>query len=207
MSAKTLSAIGIIVIVLAFVAGAVVLSLYFTVGFGPSTRPSPVGFTVSLNDRACSEDTSGLTVGKENTVTVSGADEYVVSIGAVLPSEDFELTVGAEVWKWSELTERDFTGAFDISLSDDSFTLAYPGFSDVVGYVFGVSPDNVSHAQIPEGDVFAMTIATPDGSLELCFRPYDLTAEEPEPEPEPGPTPDPDTPVENVDLDKDNIVF
>lgn len=203
MSAKTLSTIGVILIVLAFVAGAVVLTLYFTVGSGPSPQPGPVGFTVTLNDETFSEDASGLTIDKENTVTVSGADEYAVSIGAAMPSEDFELTVGAEVWKWSELTERDFTGAFDISLSDGSFTLAYPGLADVVGYVFGVSPDGVAYAAVPEGDLFAMTISADSGFVVLRFRPNDLTLDEPDPDP----VPDPDVPVEDLELDKDGIVF
>ncbi len=212
MNSKIYSTVAIVVMILALIAGAVVLTVYFTVGFGtpatdePTPQPEPVGFSVTLNDKSYTENTGGLVLGTQNNITVDADGEYIVAVTAVVPSSDFELRVGSERWQWSEITSFDLTGCFDISVAEDSFTLGYTDFATLMGKAFGVSGSEIAHSGVPEGDVFAMSITTGGETLTLGFR-FEDFGEATEPE---DPV-DPDDPggdeVTGITLDQTQIIF
>ena len=151
-------------IVVALIVAVVLIAL-----FAPQTEDEKSGtFSVTVNGTAYGSDVSGLILPKKTKIGINGADSFTAEIKAVMPEEDFSFNVGAEEWKWSELSSYDLTAGFDITVFSDSFTLDYKDLASVIrgtlGYNAEVTVDNVSW-----GDLFNLRVYVGNQSISVKF--------------------------------------
>lgn len=190
MNSKIYSTVAVVIVVLALIAGGIILALYFTGMFDLSRpEPEPVGFSVTIDDEIYNTDTEGLVIASGTNIIV-GTDEYTVTIGAAMPSEDMTFIVGTELWSWSDISEWDMTSCFDISVGEKSFILGYTGFPEIIARAFGVNEAEVKTGAASAGDIFELIITSGNDTLSFGFTLTDVSGTE-----------------NYVSLDKEHIVF
>lgn len=151
-------------IVVALIVAVVLIAL-----FAPQTEDEESEtFSVTVNGTAYSSDVSGLILPKKTKIGINGADSFTAEIKAVMPEEDFSFNVGAEEWKWSELSSYDLTAGFDITVYVDSFTLDYEDLASVIRGTLGYNAE-VTVGNVPWSDLFNLRVSDGDQNISVKF--------------------------------------
>lgn len=151
-------------IVVALIVAVVLIALFAPQTEDEESKP----FSVTVNGTAYSSDVSGLILPKKTKIEINGADRYTAEIRAIMPEEDFTFSVGAEEWKWSDLSSYDLTAGFDITVYADSFTLDYEDLASVIRGVLGYNAE-VIVGNVPWSDLFNLRVSSGDKSISVKF--------------------------------------
>ena len=158
----------LVVALLAFVAFAGYTIYKFFAGDGTMKTVA-----IKINGKMYKEDAGGVELlsGDEFEVYIlSGEGDYTVEVVSNVTEEnDFEFTVGVDTYKWSETTERTFTGGFKFTQTDKGFKAEYGKLSEIISSAYGgrsVTVDEEAHTGV---EIFALVIKYGDESMRLTF--------------------------------------
>lgn len=151
-------------IVVALIAAVVLIAF-----FSPKTEDKESEtFSVTVNGKTYGSDVSGLILPKKTKIGINGADSFAAEIRAIMPEEDFTFSVGAEEWKWSELSSYDLTAGFDITVYADSFILDYEDLASVIRGTLGYNAE-VTVGNVSWGDLFNLRVSDGNQSISVKF--------------------------------------
>ncbi len=170
--AKTL----IVFILVAAILGGAGYAVYHFFGddiknfFHPENTPQAT-LTVTVGGKTYDKDADGFTFvnGTEIGVTGAGKDGFNVTVSKA-GKTDFAFTVGENARKWATFEITDYTSAFSQKLTENGFILMIPPLTEIIQKATGTT-QKVTISEMPQGDIFIMTIAAKDksGSINLGF--------------------------------------
>lgn len=159
-------------IVVALIAAVVLIALFVP----QSEDEKSEAFSVTVNGTVYSSDVSGLVLPKKTKIGINGADSFTAEIRAVMPKEDFSFNVGAEEWKWSDLSSYDLTAGFDITVYADSFILEYVNIASIISGTLGVGSGlDIRTTDAPNGDLFRISIMSGSKKIIIDFTLDDIS--------------------------------
>lgn len=123
-------------------------------------------FSVKHNGNLYVKNTDGLHIADGDNVAIySGAKQYEVQIYSKLSSEDFNVTVGSEVYSWNtDIAGKDFTNCFNIVKNDNGFIVNYASLPEILTVYMGRSATVVS-----KGEFFDLYITSGGSVIRLGF--------------------------------------
>ncbi len=161
--------IGIFALVVFALAGFGGYSLVRYVTGASSDIPQQKGFTVTHNGKTYEKDAFGLLIysGDEIKIDIqTGASVYSVGVTAnVTSGNDFDLKLGEEPWKWSQMEKQSFTKGFTITEVTGGFKIEYESLTDIIEKAFGGRGVTVDEAAAVGKDIFLLTIIH-DGNVQ-----------------------------------------
>ena len=167
-----------ILLVIILVAAGIGAAYYFTGGFG-GIGPT---FSVTHAEKTYYREGEDLLLANKAEFEVTRAfwDDYEITIET--GDADFDLTVGEEPYKWSQL-EGDYTKGFNVTKTDNGFTIEYETLQGILEAVHGA----VTIEEDAVGDIFELVIKCAKNEIRIGFGVY--------------------LPVSGITLSPDNIIF
>ena len=165
-------------IAIILILGGIGAAYYFTGGFG-GIGPT---FSVTYAENTYYKEGEDILLPNSAEFAVNRVfgEDYQVKIEA--GEADFNLTVGEEPYKWSQL-EGDYTDGFQITRTDKGFQIEYESLKDIIEAVHGA----VTLDEDAVGDIFTLVVTCAKNEIRIGFGVY--------------------LPVSGIELNPENLIF
>lgn len=173
-------------VIVGFLIGIVIVAAIFGIGYGvwalthrqdapenPGTKPGTItgSYYIEIGgDRYGNNGVATLASGNTFTVGSDFGTDYTVTMTASRSDPDFDFTLGAEPYKWSNVVGDDFTAGFRIAQNGAEFTVAYSSLAEIIAAAKGNTVTLADGVSDTVADKFAMTVTAANGySVTVTF--------------------------------------
>ena len=138
-----------------------------TPGEDPGTDPGVITGNYYIESDGTQYGNNGvarLISGSTFTVGAGFGSDYSVTMTARSIADDFDFTLGAEPYKWSNVVGDDFTAGFTITKGAAGFTVEFGTLEDIIAAVKGNAVTIADEQITAVGNKFVMTVTAANGT-------------------------------------------